>query len=84
MIGSEYGAGTMSTLAGTSPEALYDEVQADPTRFNLSTYVAGAARWRSTCSATWRMCVFLTGAIGVLLLRRKAVSAPVLASKSFR
>ena len=43
-IGNEYGAGTMSTLAGTSPEALYDEVQADPSRFNLSTYVAGAAR----------------------------------------
>ena len=43
-IGDEYGAGTMSTLAGTSPEALYDEVQADPSRFELRTYAAGAAR----------------------------------------
>lgn len=42
-LGDEYGAGTMHTLAGTSPEALYDEVKADPTPFTLNTYAAGAA-----------------------------------------
>lgn len=42
-LGDEYGAGTMHTLAGTSPEALYDEVMADPKPFTLNTYAAGAA-----------------------------------------
>ncbi len=43
-LGDEYGADTMHTLAGTSPDALYDEVKADPKRFTLNTYAAGAAR----------------------------------------
>lgn len=43
-IGDEYGAGTMSTLAGTSPAALLDELRADPRAFQLRTYAAGAAR----------------------------------------
>ena len=43
-IGDEYGAGAMSTLAGTSPSALFAEIQADPTRFELRTYAQGAAR----------------------------------------
>lgn len=43
-LGDEYGAGTMHTLAGTSPEALYAEVAADPKPFTLDTYAAGAAR----------------------------------------
>lgn len=43
-LGNEYGAGTMHTLAGTSPEALYDEVVADPKPFTLNTYAEGAAR----------------------------------------
>lgn len=43
-LGSEYGAGTMHTLAGTSPEALYDEIIADPVPFTLNSYAAGAAR----------------------------------------
>lgn len=43
-LGDEYGAGTMHTLAGTSPEALYDEVKADPKLFALNTYAAGAAK----------------------------------------
>ncbi len=42
-LGDEYGAGTMHTLAGTSPDALYDEVKADPKPFTLNTYAAGAA-----------------------------------------
>ena len=42
-LGDEYGADTMHTLAGTSPEALYDEVKADPKPFTLDTYAAGAA-----------------------------------------
>ena len=42
-LGDEYGAGTMHTLAGTSPEALYDEVKADPKPFTLNTYAAAAA-----------------------------------------
>ena len=42
-LGDEYGAGTMHTLAGTSPQALYDEVKADPKPFTLTTYAAGAA-----------------------------------------
>ena len=43
-LGDEYGASTMHTLAGTSPEALYEEVVANPTPFTLNTYAAGAAR----------------------------------------
>ena len=43
-LGDEYGAATMHTLAGTTPEALYAEVAADPTPFTLNTYAAGAAR----------------------------------------
>ncbi len=43
-LGDEYGAATMHTLAGTSPEALYAEVAADPKPFTLITYAAGAAR----------------------------------------
>ena len=43
-LGDEYGASTLHTLAGTSPEALYAEVSADPARFTLNTYAAGAAR----------------------------------------
>ena len=43
-LGDEYGAGTMHTLAGTSPEALYAEVAADPKPFTLDTYAVGAAR----------------------------------------
>ena len=43
-LGDEYGAATMHTLAGTTPEALYAEVAADPTAFTLNTYAAGAAR----------------------------------------
>ncbi len=43
-LGDEYGAGTMHTLAGTSPEALYAEIIADPKPFALDTYAAGAAR----------------------------------------
>jgi len=42
-LGEEYGAGRMHTLAGTSPEALYAEVAANPTLFTLNTYAAGAA-----------------------------------------
>jgi acetyl esterase/lipase len=42
-LGDEYGVGTMHTLAGTSPEALYDEVKGDPKPFTLTTYAAGAA-----------------------------------------
>lgn len=42
-LGDEYGAGTMHTLAGTSPEALYDEVKADPKPFTLNTYATAAA-----------------------------------------
>lgn len=42
-LGNEYGAGTMHILAGTSPEALYDEVKADPKLFTLNTYAASAA-----------------------------------------
>ena len=43
-LGDEYGAGTMHTLAGTTPEALYAEVASDPKPFTLNTYAAGAAR----------------------------------------
>jgi pimeloyl-ACP methyl ester carboxylesterase len=43
-LGDEYGAGTMHTLAGTSPDALYAEVTADPKPFTLNTYAVGAAR----------------------------------------
>jgi len=43
-LGDEYGAATMHTLAGTTPQALYKEVMADPTAFTLNTYAAGAAR----------------------------------------
>jgi pimeloyl-ACP methyl ester carboxylesterase len=43
-LGDEYGAGTMHTLAGTSPEALYAEVAADPKTFTLNTYAGGAAK----------------------------------------
>ena len=42
-LGDEYGAATMHTLAGTSPEALYAEVAADPRPFTLTTYAARAA-----------------------------------------
>ncbi len=43
-LGDEYGAATMHTLAGTTPEALYAEVAADPKPFMLNTYAVGAAR----------------------------------------
>lgn len=43
-LGDEYGAATMHTLSGTSPEALYLEIAADPERFNLASYAAGAAK----------------------------------------
>ena len=43
-LGSEYGAGSMHTLAGTTPEALYAEVAADPKLFTLNTYARGAAK----------------------------------------
>jgi len=43
-LGNEYGAGTMHTLAGTTPETLYEEVIADPKPFTLNTYAAGAAK----------------------------------------
>jgi uncharacterized protein len=43
-LGDEYGAATMHTLAGTTPEALYAEVAADPKPFTLNTYAVGAAR----------------------------------------
>ena len=43
-LGDEYGAATMHTLAGTSPEALYAEVVADPKPFTLNTYAVEAAR----------------------------------------
>ena len=43
-LGSEYGAGTMHMLAGTTPEALYEEVVANPVPFTLKTYAAGAAK----------------------------------------
>ena len=43
-LGDEYGATTMHTLAGTTPEALYADVADDPKPFTLNTYAAGAAR----------------------------------------
>ena len=43
-LGAEYDAGSMHTLAGTTPEALYAEVASDPKPFTLNTYAAGAAR----------------------------------------
>lgn len=45
-LGDEYGAATMHTLAGTTPEALYEEVMANPAAFTLNSYAAGAARTR--------------------------------------
>ena len=42
-LSKEYGAETMHTLAGTTPEGLYAEIAADPKPFTLNTYAAGAA-----------------------------------------